>query len=286
MSLPSSGLRGRLSAFLEVHAEAEEQLLHPRLLEVGGGAADVDCAAEETEAAIGDHDEIREAIRRARQHRVGGDDWWSCVGDARLANGDRMAEEERQALADFRRHTDVATRHELGSTSLRSRRRTSRASAPTTKSPRATCDGTVDAEASPRPLTSPTTPTSWAPDAVRPARVAERCAMLGARASGQHRRTSSWGGKPMRSRRWDELSTRQQLLVMVLTSVQVSLAVSAWSDLARRPAHQVRGSKWRWAAVIGVNFVGPVLYFLRGRVAGDETGLGASPAVDRLPAES
>ena len=43
------------------------------------------------------------------------------------------------------------------------------------------------------------------------------------------------------------------------------LAAAAWWDLARRPATQVRGPKWMWALVIGVNFVGPVLYFARGR---------------------
>lgn len=68
-----------------------------------------------------------------------------------------------------------------------------------------------------------------------------------------------------RSQRWDEMSAARKVLVMLLTSVQVSLAVSAWADLARRPAEQVVGSKRRWAAVIAVNFVGPILYFARGR---------------------
>ena len=69
----------------------------------------------------------------------------------------------------------------------------------------------------------------------------------------------------MRSRRWDELSVTRKLLVMALTSVQISLAVSAWTDLAQRPAEQVNGSKRTWAAIIAVNFVGPLLYFRRGR---------------------
>lgn len=69
----------------------------------------------------------------------------------------------------------------------------------------------------------------------------------------------------MRSRRWDQLSTAQQLLVMALASVQISLAVSAWADLARRPAEQVNGPKARWPAVTAVNVVGPVLCFRRGR---------------------
>jgi hypothetical protein len=68
-----------------------------------------------------------------------------------------------------------------------------------------------------------------------------------------------------RSQRWDESSPSTKLLIMVLTAVQVSLAVSAWADLAQRPAEQVNGRKCRWAAIIAVNFLGPILYFTRGR---------------------
>jgi hypothetical protein len=68
-----------------------------------------------------------------------------------------------------------------------------------------------------------------------------------------------------RSRRWDESSTASKVLVMLLTALQVSLAVSAWADLAERPAEQVNGRKRRWAAIIAINFVGPMLYFTRGR---------------------
>lgn len=70
-----------------------------------------------------------------------------------------------------------------------------------------------------------------------------------------------------RSRRWDESSTAVKVLVMLLTAVQVSLAVSAWTDLAERPAEHVNGSKRRWAAIIAINFIGPMLYFTRGRRA-------------------
>jgi hypothetical protein len=69
----------------------------------------------------------------------------------------------------------------------------------------------------------------------------------------------------MRSRRWDELSPGNKVLVMLLVAVQVSLAVSAWADLAARPASQVNGGKGRWAMIIGINFVGPLVYFRRGR---------------------
>jgi hypothetical protein len=45
----------------------------------------------------------------------------------------------------------------------------------------------------------------------------------------------------------------------------LSLAATAWVDLARRPRDQVNGPKGAWAAVIAVNFVGPISYFAFGR---------------------
>lgn len=67
---------------------------------------------------------------------------------------------------------------------------------------------------------------------------------------------------------WQDLTAGQRRIVMVLGFIQLSLAAAAWIDLARRPADQVDGSKLKWAAVIGVNFFGPVRYFTRGRVSG------------------
>lgn len=56
--------------------------------------------------------------------------------------------------------------------------------------------------------------------------------------------------------RWDDLSSGQKAGLLTLASVQVSLAVSAWTDLAFRPAEQVNGSKLKWAAIIAVSLVG------------------------------
>jgi hypothetical protein len=67
-----------------------------------------------TKDAIRDHDDIRDGIRRARQHPVGSADWWRAVRDTRIANSDHMAEEEREALADFRQHAGWPARHDLG----------------------------------------------------------------------------------------------------------------------------------------------------------------------------
>lgn len=67
------------------------------------------------------------------------------------------------------------------------------------------------------------------------------------------------------AKRWQDMTSRQQAVALTLMSVQLSLAASAWADLATRPKDQVNGSKAKWAAIIAVNFVGPVLYFTKGR---------------------
>ena len=69
----------------------------------------------------------------------------------------------------------------------------------------------------------------------------------------------------MARRRWNELSGGQQAAVLTLASVQLSLAATAWADLATRPAAQVNGSKMRWAFVIAINFFGPLAWFRWGR---------------------
>lgn len=79
-------------------------------------------------------------------------------------------------------------------------------------------------------------------------------------------RPASWNVEAdMPRRRWSDLTPTQQTAVLVAASVQISLAVTAWVDLARRPAAQVRGPKFVWAAAIAINFVGPLGYFALGR---------------------
>jgi hypothetical protein len=57
----------------------------------------------------------------------------------------------------------------------------------------------------------------------------------------------------------------QRAGILTLASVQLSLAATAWTDLARRPARTVHGPKVLWALVIAVNVVGPLAYFRFGR---------------------
>ncbi len=104
----------RLRILLEVHAEAEERLFYPELLKIGTGAGDKDSAAAETRDAVKDHNDIRDAIAETTRHEAGSERWWAGVAATRKANGDHMAEEERESLADFRQSAPVAVRHELG----------------------------------------------------------------------------------------------------------------------------------------------------------------------------
>ena len=67
------------------------------------------------------------------------------------------------------------------------------------------------------------------------------------------------------ARGWGELTPGQQTAVLTVGSVQLSLAATAWTDLARRPAAQVDGSKSWWALVIAINLIGPLAYFRWGR---------------------
>lgn len=71
--------------------------------------------------------------------------------------------------------------------------------------------------------------------------------------------------KGKKSRKWSDLSDRQKAVTLVMGSIQLSLAATAWTDLAKRPPEQVNGPKLAWTAIIAINFVGPILYFVIGR---------------------
>ena len=104
---------GRLATFLEVHAQAEEEIFYPELLKVGRRTGHLGTVEEETLDAIGDHNDIRDAIAAVAGHEVGSDGWYGAVAAVNVANGDHMAEEEREGLTDFRREASLARRHEL-----------------------------------------------------------------------------------------------------------------------------------------------------------------------------
>jgi hypothetical protein len=111
-----SAVWGRLATFLEVHAAAEEKIFYPELLRVGltaGGAGPADTAEAETLDAIHDHNDIRDAIAAVPGHAVGSSGWFAAIAAVNVANGDHMAEEEREGLTDFRRRASLQLRHDL-----------------------------------------------------------------------------------------------------------------------------------------------------------------------------
>ena len=99
-----------LALHLDIHADAEEEILYPHLLTDAGG----EDAAEETDDAIRDHNKIRDGIVEAAQHPVGSEAWWAGVWKARTENSEHLAEEEDEVLPDFRKHASLELRAELG----------------------------------------------------------------------------------------------------------------------------------------------------------------------------
>jgi hypothetical protein len=65
---------------------------------------------------------------------------------------------------------------------------------------------------------------------------------------------------------WSDLSERTRRLLITAAVAEGILKVAALIDIKRRPANQIRGPKWLWAAVVAVassaGFV-PISYFVR-----------------------
>ncbi|MGH3774921.1 MAG: hemerythrin domain-containing protein [Pseudonocardiaceae bacterium] len=97
-----------LAALLDVHAVAEEAIFYPQLLRRGDNAED------ETVDAIGDHNDIRDGVHEAARHPIDSPQWWDAVRKTREANSEHMAEEEDDALPDFRRNAALSVRVDLG----------------------------------------------------------------------------------------------------------------------------------------------------------------------------
>lgn len=67
---------------------------------------------------------------------------------------------------------------------------------------------------------------------------------------------------------WSDLDEGTRRFIVIGGLVEGLLKIAALTDLARRPASQVRGRKWVWAVVLVlVNSVGaaPLVYFRFGR---------------------
>lgn len=93
---------------LEVHAAGEEEIFYPALLK------DVDDSEDDTEHAVKDHNEIREATRKVDDHEVGSNAWWEAFREAREATVDHLGEEERDVLPPFKDEVGDQEREQLG----------------------------------------------------------------------------------------------------------------------------------------------------------------------------
>ena len=93
---------------LEVHASGEEEVFYPVLLQ------EVDDSEGDTEHAVKDHNEIREAVSAVDEHEVGTDAWWEAFRAAREATVDHLGEEENDVIPPYKEQVDEATRTELG----------------------------------------------------------------------------------------------------------------------------------------------------------------------------
>ena len=64
----------------------------------------------------------------------------------------------------------------------------------------------------------------------------------------------------MSNKKWSELSSTQQTLLLTAASIEMALTATALVDLVRRPADQVHGRKVLWGLALFVQPVGPVAY--------------------------
>ena len=69
------------------------------------------------------------------------------------------------------------------------------------------------------------------------------------------------------AKRWSDLSPGARKTIIVLGIAEAALKAAAAIDMKRRPADQIRGPKWAWAAGLVINSAGviPLSYFVFGR---------------------
>ena len=66
-------------------------------------------------------------------------------------------------------------------------------------------------------------------------------------------------------KRWSDLTSRERSIISVTGTVQVLLLLAALRDLRKRPPELINGSKRLWGIAVFVNYIGPILYFWKGR---------------------
>ena len=69
------------------------------------------------------------------------------------------------------------------------------------------------------------------------------------------------------AKRWSDLSPGARKAIIVVGIAEAALKAATAIDMKRRPADQIRGPKWAWAAGLVINSAGiiPISYFVFGR---------------------
>jgi Phospholipase_D-nuclease N-terminal len=76
------------------------------------------------------------------------------------------------------------------------------------------------------------------------------------------------GGEDVMATWWSGLSEISRRLIIAAAIGEVVLKTAVLIDIRRRPASQIRGSKWMWiiaAVLVNSAGVGPLSYFVFGR---------------------
>ena len=69
----------------------------------------------------------------------------------------------------------------------------------------------------------------------------------------------------MRQKQWKDLTDAQQRSLVLMGALQLALLAAALIDIRRRPADAINGSKRLWTAVVFINGIGLIAYFVVGR---------------------
>ena len=69
----------------------------------------------------------------------------------------------------------------------------------------------------------------------------------------------------MQPKQWQDLTDRQKRGIVVLGALQITLLAAALIDIRRRSADAINGSKRLWTAIVFINGIGPIAYFVVGR---------------------
>ena len=96
-----------LRGLLEVHAAAEEAVFYPEVARLS------ESSAEQTEDAVEEHNQLRDAIGEVAEHQPGTDLYLLAIRQAKAVNDHHLAEEEANVLPEVSR-LDAGKRQQLG----------------------------------------------------------------------------------------------------------------------------------------------------------------------------